>query len=134
MATLTFETLINLSADEFTKLALNTNGITDKDMLLMITRFENEVLEKIKTKDGDKHERYIFYKRILDMMYAALQAEDNVNFWKNVAVRAKMGEEFHKENAAIYYNELIKYKAIEEVINTGKLDDYIKQVKERNKK
>lgn len=132
--TLTFETLVKLSADEFTKLVMNRKGISDKDLLLMITRFENEVLDKIKHKDGEQHERYQFYKRILAIMYMALQAEENINFWKNVAVRSKMEMEFHKENATIYYNDLLKYKAIEEVINTGDLDKYIAEVKARNKK
>jgi hypothetical protein len=132
-ATLSFDLLVKLSADEFAKLTVS-KAVSDRDILLMITRFENDVLEKIKMKDGAGHERYLFYKQILHIMYMAMQAEENINFWKNVAVRAKMSEEFHAQNAQIYYNDLLKYKTIEEVINSGNLDKYIEEVKKKNKK
>lgn len=134
MSQLNFDLIVNLSADEFTKLVSGQKGMTDKDMLMMITRFENDILDKIKHKDGEKHERYLFFKRVLDIMYMAMQSEEMINFWKNVAIRAKMGEEFHSQNATIYFNDLMKYKAIEEVINSGHLDDYITAVKQRNGK
>lgn len=131
---LSFDILINLSADEFSKLLIDKGGMSDKDILLMVTRFEHDILDKIKAKDGESHERYIFFNRVLKIMYLALQAEENIGFWKNVAIRSKMQGDFHAANAAIYYEELIKYKAVEEVINSGKLDEYIEQVKQRNKK
>lgn len=130
--TLTFDLLVKLSADEFTKLVNNTNSLSAKDILIMVTRLENDVLLKMKEKDGEKHDRYIFFKRVLDIMYIAMQAEENVNFWKNVAIRSKMESEFHQQNAAIYYEELMKYKALEEVIQEGTLDKYINEVKARN--
>lgn len=130
----TLDTIINLSSEEFTHFLMTQPGWLPKDLLLMITRFENDVLEKIKAKDGEKSDRFIFYKRVLDIMYIALQAEENINFLRKVAIRAKMGEEFHRETAAMYYDELTRYKVIEEVINNGDLDTYIQQVKERNKK
>lgn len=131
---LTYELLVNLSADEFARIAMDAKGLNPKDILLMITRFEHDILKSILVKDGEKHERYIFFNRVLRIMYMALQAEEQINFWKNVAVRSKMEMEFHKDNAAIYFEELMKYKTLEEVINAGDLDKYITEVKERQQK
>ena len=131
--TLTYDMLVKLSSEEFTRLTMHNKTLDAKDLLLMITRFENDVLAKIKAKDGEKHERFIFYKQVLNIMYIAMQAEENINFWKNVAVRAKMEAEFHAQNTAIYYNDLLKYKTIEDAINAGDLDKYIEEVKKKNK-
>lgn len=127
---LTFENLVSLSADEFNKLVMS-QGVSGRELMTMITRFEQDVMLKIKIKDGEQHERYQFYNRILRIMYMAMQAEENINFWKNVAIRSKMETEFHKQNAAIYYEELLKYKVIQEAIDCGDLDKYIEEVKRR---
>lgn len=131
---LPFEILVKLSHDEFIKYVSSNTTITDKDISLMVMRFENDVLEKIKHKDGENSERYIFYNRVLKIMYMAMQAEENVNFWKNVAIRSKMEAEFHAQNAAIYYNDLMKLKALDETINSGNLDEYITNHRKRTGK
>jgi hypothetical protein len=77
---LSLEVLVSLSSDEFARLVTDYRGTKPNDLLMMITRFEQDVLLKIKTKDGEGHERYQFYNRILRIMYMALQAEDNINF------------------------------------------------------
>ena len=130
---ITVEAAINLSEDEFSKLIYNNHGLKTADILKVITHFENDVLVKMLAKDGPNSERYKFYNRILRIMYIAMRAEEDVNFWKDVAIKAKLGEEFNRDMAAIYYNELMKYKSIEEVLFSGDLDKYIEQVKQRNK-
>lgn len=129
--TLPFEILIRLSHDEFDRYIKNNTNLSDKDMLFVITRFENDVLGAIKQKEGENSERYKFFNRVCRIMYSAMQAEENINFWKNIAIRCKMMEEFHAQNAAIYYNDLLRYKAVEEVIDSGKLDEYIANIKKR---
>lgn len=129
---LQLELLINLTEAEFTKLCLQPKGgITQRDIVSTVTYFEQEVLAKIKAKDGDKSERYLFYKRVLDIMYTAMVADEEITFWKDVAVRTKMDAEVSRQTASIYYNELMKYKALQEVILQGNLDKYIEEVKKR---
>lgn len=130
---ITVEAAINLSEDEFSKLIYNNHGLKTADILQVITHFENDVLVKMLAKDGPNSERYKFYNRILRIMYVALRAEEDVNFWREVAIKTKMSDEFNRQMATMYHNELLKYKSIEEVLHTGDLDKYIEQVKQRNK-
>lgn len=129
--TLTLEALLQLSPAEFDKLVYDHQGFKPNDILKVITHFENDVLVKIQAKDGTDSERYKFYNRILRIMYIAMRAEEDVNFWKDVAIKAKLSDEFNHQMATTYYNELMKYKALEEVLFSGDLDKYINQVKQR---
>ncbi len=131
---LSFEMLASLSDEELDKLTVQYMGLRPNDILTMITRLENDVLVKIKVKDGEQSDRYKFYNSVLRIMYVAMQAQEQVDFWRNNCMRFKMECEFHKQSAAQWYNQLLEYKTIEKLVQQGDLDKYIEQVKERNKR
>lgn len=127
MKNITVDAAMRLSEDEFIR--LTTERLTDRDLPMIVTRYEESVLKGIQSKDGEASERYRFFKSIRDNLYRAMQAEEEINFWKQVAIKAKIDAELSRDMASLYWQELMKYKSIQEALEAGTLDQLIEQIK-----
>lgn len=101
-----------------------------RQILADITQLE-VLVEKLKASDKKNPAQVDFYNRIVRIMYQAMMAEDNINFWRGAVHRMKLELKITHDTAAAYFEELLKYKTIEQLQGDGTLDQYIAAVKAR---
>ena len=122
--------LLGLSAEEFTHLLQGDGMVGPRQILADITQLE-VLVEKLKASDKKNPAQVDFYNRIVRIMYQAMMAEDNINFWRGAVHRMKLELKITHDTAAAYFEELLKYKTIEQLQGDGTLDQYIAAVKAR---
>jgi len=113
------------------KLAKGIDDIPVKKMMDQALHIRNELLPRIKKKQGETSADYIFFEGVANNLLYAILVADRYDELMGRFTRAKVMQQLQLENITVLERELQKYCALEDLFLSTGLDKIAEGIKAR---
>jgi len=131
---LLLESLREKSEDEKASNAKLAQGIRDipvKKMMDQVLHIRNDLLPRIKKKNGETSGDYLFFEEVANHLLYAIMVADRYDELMGRFTRSKVMQQLQLENITVLERELQKYCLLEELFLTDGLNNIAEGVKRR---